>query len=36
MSNFRIRPLTIGLILLAGVLVAVSVVYFAPDRPTAE
>jgi hypothetical protein len=28
MSNFRIRPLTVLLVLLAGVLVVVSVVYF--------
>ena len=28
MSNVRIRPLTIGLVLLAAVLVAIGVVYF--------
>ena len=36
MSNVRIRPLTIGLVLLAAVLVAIGVVYFtktAADLP---
>jgi hypothetical protein len=37
MSNVRIRPLTIGLVLLAAVLVAIGVVYFtktAGDLPS--